>query len=181
MKYVLSVLLVVALAGFSYGQNGKGKGQEKKAGKTEKVQGAKAGKAEKGNKGAKGKKADKDTLKGQSDSLKTKDGKENRGNAYGRNKDSLSGKEFGQQRAADAKAAAAEKKESVEEKISENQKKLKEARKKLDEAEQRGDITKEKAEEKRKKLDDLEKQLEEAQEEPLGPAVVLRIGGVDPP
>ncbi len=62
--------------------------------------------------------------RGKDDVFEEADDQKSKGNAFGKNKGNLSGKEFGQQRAEETKIAAQEKKAYAEQKISEQEERI---------------------------------------------------------
>lgn len=113
MKKILLGLALLAASSMATAQ-GQGRGQELKEEKMVKAQ-TRQEKAEKAQE--KEERAEKEQEKGQKGKKAWEEGDQKRGNAYGKNKEGLSGKEFGQQRAAEAKAAGQAKKEEVKQKI----------------------------------------------------------------
>lgn len=119
--------------------------------KTKESQSKELQKGETESKGNNNKETDKEQDKDVKQAQKKDDKKpdhENNGNAYGKNKGELSGREFGQQRAADAKAAAQSRKENAgqtiklhEVQIQTNESKISDAREKVKLQKQKGEIS----------------------------------------
>ena len=156
MKKIIMFILATGLvvSGPAYTQQGSGNGKGKGNNKTEKNQN------------------NKDKNQGNDKDKPGKD-KDNpgKGHAYGKDKDSLSGREFGQNRAAEARS----KKEAVEQteaNISEvtqantdTKEKIKQAREKLEAKKKNKQINQADYNKKKQALDDLEKEVDELEKQ----------------
>jgi len=167
MKKIIYILLILGFAfqtGIAQNEKGKGKSKDGK-GKSERT-GDKPEKGSKG-KGKSGEAKEKKSNNGKSDvdNAKSKKEKSNNGNAYGKNKGDLSGKEFGQERAASAKLKKAESISHGNDVVSSSQVKINEARAKVQQQKSSGEISEKEALEKEVKIKKAESKLAELEEE----------------
>src|SRR4030042_4957620 len=148
MILVLAICILMLPGTYVYSQPGKSKAKAPK----DTTQVIKGGEREM----TKGKQKSKDVSKKERDlgveidESKAKDST-GRGHAYGRNKGDLSGREFGQQRAEDAKLNKEQKEKELDSSITEGEQKVKEAKEKIEKSKQQ--LEKDKSE---KKITDTE-------------------------
>lgn len=178
---LLLVAVVLARPTISFAQ---GKGQEKEKGPKKEMgdqgkakpgampqeekghEGHDHGKSNQGNSG-KDKKAEKEDQEDK-DAKPEKADDGNQGNAYGKNKGEMSGREFGQNRAAEARskneAKKAEVKKSVDEgdqKVAESRQRIKKAREKLEKDKKAKRVNQKQYEDRKKKIEEAERQTDE--------------------
>lgn len=110
-------------------------------------------------------KHDKEDKKDKSDKHNHKKDHPGKGNAYGKNKGDLSGREFGQQRAADAKSKVKKSCKHGDEKVVELENRIEKAKDKVEKEKEDGIITAEIAIEKGEKIKKAEQKLKELKDE----------------